>query len=165
MYKNEIMQYLSNHPKMTSVVDQLTPSHPSLYNIVSCPDLLWGKGLVTVEHLLVLGCAKETAVSILNKPMNSDTSNQNCFLGTTKKTIVTRHFSTLKYYLTLIFSEVRCKECREISDQRTQHSYLQLYVGVSKQLSLCYYLHTLCHSFFSNRRDVQYMCKISCCNE
>ena len=40
----EIMQYMSNYPKMTSVIDQLTPSHPSLCNIVSCLDLLWGKG-------------------------------------------------------------------------------------------------------------------------
>ena len=41
-----IMQCLSNHPKMTSVVDQLTPSYPSPCNIVLCPDptLFQGKG-------------------------------------------------------------------------------------------------------------------------
>ena len=64
-YKKE---YLSNHPEMTSVVDQLTPSHPSLCNIVSSPDLYEEKGLVTIEHFLVLGYAK-SALSILNKPI------------------------------------------------------------------------------------------------
>ena len=39
---------------------------------------------------------------------------------------------------------------REISDQRTQHLHLQLYARVSKQLSLCHYLHTICHPFLSN---------------
>ena len=53
---------------MTSVVDQLTLNHPSLCNIVSCPDLYEEKGLVTIERFLVLGCAK-SALSILNKPI------------------------------------------------------------------------------------------------
>ena len=62
-YISEIMQYLSNHPKMTSVVDQLTPSHPSLCNIVSCPDLLWGKGS---GDYWVLSCSWLCQVCSLN---------------------------------------------------------------------------------------------------
>ena len=67
-YINQIMQCLSNHPKMTSVVDQLTPSHPIVSTTLSCAQTSWGKGLVTVECFLVLSFAK-SAVSILNKPM------------------------------------------------------------------------------------------------
>ena len=59
----------------------------------------------------------------------------------------------------------RCEECREQSDQRTQHLHLQLYARVSKQLSLRhYYLSSFCLQPMY-RRDIQYMCKISCCNE
>ena len=137
-YKNE---YLSNHPEMTSVVDQLTPSHPSLCNIVSCPDLYEEKGLVTIERFLVRLCQVCT--------LNSEQANKIAvhqikiasFAQPKKHSVVTSSFSTLKYNTHLF----RCKECREISDQRT-HLHLQLYVGVSKQL---FCVITICHPFFS----------------
>ena len=47
-----IMQCLSNHPKMTSIVDQLTSSHSSLCSIVSYPDptLFQAKGSGSSDH-------------------------------------------------------------------------------------------------------------------
>ena len=47
-----IMQCLSNHPKLTSIVDQLTSSHSSLCSIVSYPDptLFQAKGSGSGDH-------------------------------------------------------------------------------------------------------------------
>ena len=46
--------------------------------------------------------------------------------------------------ITLVFSEVRCKEWREITKNTTFTS--SVVCGVSKH-SLCCYLHTICHPF------------------
>ena len=62
-----------------------------------------------------------------------------------------------KYYInvTLVSSIVICKECGETSDQRTQDLHLQLYAGVSKQLS--FFVPLLEHCVFVTHYSLTYI--------
>ena len=84
--------------KMISVVDPLTPSHPSFCNIVLCPDLLWGKGS---GDYWVLSCFWLCQVCSLNSEQaNKIVVHQIkvAFLAQPRKhSILTRPFSTRKH--------------------------------------------------------------------
>jgi len=53
--------------------------------------------------------------------------------------------SSIMQTITLIFSEARFKKYKY--DQRTQDL---LYARVNKQVSLCHYMHTICHPLLSD---------------